>query len=107
LSSKIFVFHKDFFNSVFSITSLGVDFQDETGGRLRRWSPPMRPNYKLALYLAPLALAALALAGLSFAEKFPEAQSAQQAAPPPETIAAETSKQEIVASALLRKLPQA
>jgi hypothetical protein len=86
----------------------------------------MRPKYKLALCLPPLALAASALAGLSFAEKFPEAQSAQQGAPPlsdrpdvtkplddmsvqgapqqQEPTAAEMSKKETVASAFLRGL---
>src|SRR5713101_2976607 len=62
----------------------------------------MQTEYKLALYLSPLALAALLLAGLSFAEKFPEAQSAQQAAPLQEPTAAELSKKETVASAFLR-----
>ncbi len=84
----------------------------------------MQPKYKLALYLSPLVLAALLLAGLSFAEKFPEAQSAQQAAPPlsqrpdvtkpledksvpgatqqQEPTAAGLSKKETVASAFLR-----
>src|SRR5229473_7941784 len=84
----------------------------------------MQTKYKLALYLSPLALAALLLVGLSFAKKFPEAQSAQQAAPPlsqrpdvtkpledksvpgapkqHEPTAAELSKKETVASAFLR-----
>jgi hypothetical protein len=64
----------------------------------------MHPNYRLVLYLSPLALAALVLAGLSFAEKSPEVQSVQQAVPPQEPIAAEMSKKETVASAFLRGL---
>jgi hypothetical protein len=49
-------------------------------------------------------LAALVLVGVSFAEEFPEAQSVQQAAPPQEPTAAEMSKKETVASALVRAL---
>jgi hypothetical protein len=67
-------------------------------------SPPMRSKYGLALYLSPRALAATALTGLSFAGKFPEPQSTQQAAPPQQPIAAEMSKKEARASALLRGL---
>jgi hypothetical protein len=52
----------------------------------------MRSKYRLALYLSPLALAALVLVRLSSAGKFPEAPSAQQAAPPREATAAEMSK---------------
>jgi hypothetical protein len=79
----------------------------------------MQSKCKFALYVSPLAMAALEFAGLSFAGKFPQAQSAQQAAPPllqrpdqtkplddrsiqQETTAAELSKKETVASALLR-----
>jgi hypothetical protein len=69
-----------------------------------RKSSPMRLKYRLALYLSPLALAALVLASLSFAGKFPEAPSAQQAAPLQEPSAAKMSKKETVASAFLRGL---
>jgi len=84
----------------------------------------MQPRSKSALYVAPLVLAALVPARLSFAEKFPEAQSTQQAAPPlsqrpdvtkpledksvqgapqqHEPTAAEMSKKETVSSAFLR-----
>ena len=83
----------------------------------------MRSKCKFAFYVSPLVMAALVFAGLSFAEEFPQAQFAQQAAPPllqrpdqtkrlddrsvqaapqQEPTAAELSKKETVASAFLR-----
>ena len=64
----------------------------------------MRPNYRIALCLSPLVFAASLLAPSSVTSKIPEIQSSQQAAPPQAPTAAEMSKKETVASALLRGL---
>ena len=64
----------------------------------------MHPSRLLALCLSPLVLAAVLFGGYSIAQKSAEAQSSQQAAPPREPTAAEMSKKETVASALLRGL---
>ena len=64
----------------------------------------MRIGQKLLIYFTLPAITASLFAAPSLANLIGEVQSAQQAAPPPQPTAAEMSKKETVASALLRGL---